>query len=375
MQNLIISIRSTWVLIMLGLIASLSFIIVENSKQFQKQDFYNEKLKAAQLALQSAQHLKIEQYGEDEFIENLNDPNETGLIGQEFTSITTGKGSLPIKISTTNPNFAALSIQLLKEAGLEKGDHVALCMTGSFPGLNIAMLSAIKTLELNPLIICSETSSTWGATNPNFTWTDMLLSLNKANLIPFEPIANSIGGNQDIGRGLSNDGIEHVINAIKRSGKPFINEGSLNDNIQKRLDYFKKEAKNKPIKLYINIGGGAASLGSVENGKAFKPGFSSNIKLASIPDKQGVLFEMAKKGTPIIHLLHIEKLLKKHDLPREPFPLPNPGEGSLFEIEKYNLILVISLTAIIISLLGGIMYIDKNRNELGNEIIKDEPEI
>lgn len=55
MQNLIISIRSTWVLIMLGLIASLSFIIVENSKQFQKQDFYNEKLKAAQLALQSAQ--------------------------------------------------------------------------------------------------------------------------------------------------------------------------------------------------------------------------------------------------------------------------------------------------------------------------------
>jgi poly-gamma-glutamate system protein len=375
MQNLTVSIRSTWVLIMLGIISTLSFVIVENSKQFKRQDYYNEKLAASILAKKSAEHLKRIQYGDDEFIENLNDPNETGLIGQEFTSITTGKGSLPMKISTTNPNFAALSVQLLKEAGLRKGDKVALCMTGSFPGLNIAMLSAIKVLELQPLIICSETSSTWGATNPNYTWTDMLRSLNKVKYIPFEPIANSIGGNQDIGRGLSNEGIEHVIKAIERSGKPFINGQSLFENIQQRLNFFDKNSQDKPIKLFVNIGGGAASLGSVENGKAFKSGLSMDVKLASIPDKQGVLFEMAKKGVPIIHLLHIDKLLNKFELPREPFPLPEPGKGSLFEVEKYNLLLVVSLTLVIVSILAGLMYIDKNRNELGNEIIKDEPEI
>lgn len=360
---------------MLGIIAALSFIIVENTKVNQEQDYFKEKLRAAELAHKAAVHLKKVQYGDDEMIDNLNDPNETGLIGQEFTSITTGKGSLPIKVSTTNPNFAALVVQLLHDANLEKGDNVAICMTGSFPGLNIAALAAIKTLELNPLIICSGTSSTWGATNPNFTWTDMLLSLNKANIISYQPIANSIGGNQDIGRGLSNDGVQHVLNAIKRSDKPFINGNSLEENINSRITYFDKNENGNPIKLYINIGGGAASLGSVENGKSFKPGLSTDIKLIDIPDKLGVLFEMAKRDLPIIHLLHIEKLLKQYDLPREPFPLPKAGTGSLFAVEKYNLILVSVFTLIIVGLLGGIMYIDKNRNELGNEIIKDEPEI
>ncbi len=54
------------------------------------------------------------------FIDVINDPNQTALIGQEYTLVTTDRGYIEAKLSTTNPNFAAVIVQLLKDAGSEK---------------------------------------------------------------------------------------------------------------------------------------------------------------------------------------------------------------------------------------------------------------
>lgn len=370
-----ISIRSTLILSILGALSVACLIIVEMTKVEKEQEWHKEKQAASSLAFKAAKYLKGVNYGENEFLDNINDPNETGLIGEEFSSITTGQGSLPIKNSTTNPNCAAMIVQLLKDAGLQNGDNVGICMTGSLPGLNIATLSATQTLQLNPVIICSVTSSTWGATDPEFTWLDMHSELNKAGIISATPAAASIGGHDDAGRALSNEGRQKVLEAITRNNVNLINGQSLEDNIAERIKYFNNHPNGKPIALFINIGGGIASLGSDENGRAVPSGLNENLKLAEIPDKKGVIFEITKADVPVLHLLHLEKLIKKYDLPIDPVPLPPIGSGELFVSKRYNFPIVLSSALLITGLVLAVAWQDKKRNELGNEIIKDDQEM
>lgn len=362
-----ISIRSTLVLSILGVLAICIITLVENTKKIQQQEYYYEKIEAATLAKQCQLHIKNKFYEDEISLDNINDPNNSGIIGQQFSEITSGRGSLPIKLSTLNPNFAAMIVEQIKEAGLKKGDKVALCFTGSFPALNIATCAAIESLQLKPILITSVTSSSWGANNPNLTWLDMQKSLYEAKLISFLPIASSIGGNQDIGQTLSREGRELVISAIKKANIEYLNKGSLKANIEKRMELFNI---HKDIKLFINVGGGIASLGSSANADAFPSGLKKDMKLKNIPEHRGVVFEMVKKDIPIINLLNIEKLLKEYKLPMDPMPLPEVGEGNMFQANKYDLKIVISLTSFYIVLIIFIMYYDKRQNELGTQIIK-----
>ena len=362
-----ISIRSTLVLSILGVLAIAILIIVENSKKFQEQEYYQEKVTAAQLNKKMQRHIKNTFYPNEVAIDNINDPNDTGLIGHQFTAITSGRGSLPIKLSTVNPNFAAMIVQQFKDAGLQKGDAIAMCFTGSFPALNMATCAAAESMGLKPMLITSVTSSSWGANSAELTWLDMQKSLLKAGLLSFMPQAASIGGNQDIGRTLSREGRELALAAIKRNDIPCINGGDLPANIAKRMNYFNSE---KEIKLFINVGGGIASLGSNKNAKAIPSGLRSNMKLTDFPDKQGVVFEMTRKGIPVLNLLNISRLMHKYDLPKDPVPLPEVGEGALFKAYKYDLTIVGSALGIFMLLIVAVMFYDKKQNELGTQIIK-----
>ena len=174
--------KSNIVLGVLFLLALLALIAVENGKLDKKQEWYNEKLQAAQLFQLAANELKNHRLEKDIFIDVVNDPNQTALIGQEFTLITTDRGEIDAKLSATNPNVAAVIIQLLKDADLRQNDNVAVAFTGSFPGMNIGVLAALEVLHLNPIIITSVGSSNFGANDPYFTWLDMENILYKSNV-------------------------------------------------------------------------------------------------------------------------------------------------------------------------------------------------
>lgn len=364
-----ISIRSSLILSILGVMAITFLLIIENTKQEEETEWYNDKVEASKLAFTAQKYLKSHRYHNAEFADNINDPNETGLIGQEFSLISTGRGSLAIKSSTVNPNFAGMVVQLLKEAGVEKGDNIAVCATGSFPALNISTIAALQTLELNPILISSVTASTWGATDPEFTWVDMDNALYNKGIFKTKSIAASIGGNEDIGRALSDEGRLLAKAAIKRNKLPFVGEDSLLGNINGRVKRFQEASLSKPIKLYINIGGGVASLGSKRNGLAMKAGLNEDIKLIDFPDKRGVMFQMAQMKVPVIHLLHLSSLMNRYKLPYEPIPIPEIGEGPLYKTLKYNVWIVGACLAVLIFLIGAIVIQDKKRNELGTEVI------
>lgn len=358
--------KSNIVLIILSSLSLLAFIAVENSKVDVKQEWYKEKLEAAELSLQAANHLKNFRLEKSIFIDDVNDPNQTALIGQEYTMVTTDRGYIDAKLSTTNPNFAAVIVQLLKDAGIEANDNVAVAMSGSFPGLNISVYAALETLKLNPIAITSVGASNFGANDPYFTWLDMEDVLYTSNIFHNRSVAASIGGGADIGRGLSPEGRKLIEKAIERNDVEFIHEKHLENSIARRMEIYKEHSKGNPIKAYINVGGGIASLGNTINGKLIPPGLTEYLPMRNFPVR-GVIIEMGMQEIPIIHLLNISQILTEYGLPTSPVPLPEPGVGEIFVQKKYSVVVTAIATLILIVVILLVYFSERKHHALGSD--------
>jgi len=352
----------------LAILALIVFLAVENGKTDVKRKWYEQKLQASLLTKNAAEHLKEFRLNKSVFIDPVNDPNETALIGQDITPITTDRGYIESKLTSTNPNFAAVIVEMLKEAEVEKNDVVAVAFTGSLPGINIAVLSALQSLKLKPIIITSVGASNWGANDPYFTWLDMEIELYNSGIIKFKSTAASLGGGLDKGRGLSPEGRQLITDAIKRNNVQFIGEEYLENSIEKRIALYNKLRKNKPIKAFINVGGGISSLGSTENEKFIPSGLSISLPMMNYPVR-GVLIRMAENKIPVIHLLNITQLAHQYGLPESPMPLPDPGEGDIFIQKRYNMTLTIIAALIFSAAIAFVFIMERKRHKLGTELV------
>ncbi len=261
------------------------------------------------------------------------DLNQTGLIGLDLSPITTSLGSLEAKRTTTNPNFAALVVFLLNEAGVKRGDTIAVGASSSFPALIVALLSASKAMNLNPLLICSLGASQWGANHPDFHWLDMQDCLLEQGIFDFHPIALSLGGERDTGEDMSGEGRSFLRERIEASGIFFLYEPDLRKNVETRMRIYEREATEDSIKAFVNIGGSWSNMGEDSLVLKIKPG---NVKTREIPppEKRGVLFEMAAREIPVIHLLYIKGLVDRYGFVWDPVPLPRPGQGQIYQLIK-----------------------------------------
>jgi len=339
-------------LIGLAAFAVLIFILAEKTAQPERQPYYDKKLQAAKTALLAGQVIKEYSHTLGISIDVQNDPYRTGLIGQERTPITSDRGIATAKILATNPNFAAAFVDMLVKAKVKKQSTIAVGMTGSLPGWNIAFLAACQALELNPIIISSVGASDWGANLPSLTWLDMERVLNERGIFPYRSVAASIGGPSDNGRGLSPEGRDLIKAAIDRNHIALINEPTLQSSIEKRLALYADSAKGHPLSCYVNIGGGSASVGGAANARLIPPGLTQHLAVRNFPTR-GVINIMAEQGLPVINLLDVEKIALKYDLATEvEETAPELGEGSLFFKDRYS----ISSTLILTIVLGGVVF-------------------
>lgn len=368
-----ISIRSTPVLVILGALSIGLFVFVERTKGEQYQDHHEEKIAAAESMQQCIDFLKEKHFKNEVSVDNINDPNDTRIIGTQFSEITSGRGSLPIKLSTTNPNFAALMVELYRDAGVKRGDHIVIGATGSFPAMNIAASVAAKTLGLKVTYLASVTSSSWGANDPEYTYLDIHNSLKEANFVDFDIAAASIGANQDIGRTLSPEGRELAVEAIDRNKIKLITGENLDECIEQRISLIESVEKSsgKPVELYVNIGGGVASLGSKENADNLSSGLTTKGKLENFPDKKGLVFQMVSNGKPFINMLNVQNLMNRYELPRDPFPMPPIGQGKLYKEVKYDITNVIMSFGGLLALLIAVILFDRRQNALGKEVVHE----
>jgi len=326
-----------WALIIL----LIGLLLIEQTKFAAKTPYYDEQIQAAQLMESSLEAIKEERLKRNIPLDVGLDPNQTGIIGKEYTQLTTTLGNLEAKRTSTNPAFAALLVKYFKEANLKKGDIIAIGASGSFPALIVATLSAARVLELEPLLIYSVGSSEYGATIPEFTFVQMLNSLNKRNILPYHLLAISMGGYLDQAEGMFYSDSREIIEKIAQdSGVHFINIDSIEENIQYRMQFYKKTAGERPIKAFVNIGGATPNYGNTAASITFPNGLVINSP--KIPDhpERGLIFEYQDLGVPIVHLLNIRDLAAKNGLPIDPIPLPEIGEGGVYRQTSYNKVII-----------------------------------
>ncbi len=288
-----------------------------------------EMLKAARLMQTATERIDRCRENQGIAVDPAEDINRTGLIGLDRSSITTSLGNLGAKRTTINPNFAALVVRLLYKAGVRSGDPVAIGASSSFPALVVATLCAIKALEGRSLLICSLGASQWGANRPDFSWLEIQDCLRRSGAIEVEPIALSLGGEGDVGQDMSPAGRSHLTRRAEESGVPFLAEPNLEQNVRRRLSLYQVAAGGRALKAFVNIGGGYANMGTDSEILKVSPGLATFSRIPP-PPQRGVIFEMAARGVPVIHLLYVKGLCERYGLPWDPRPLPQPGQGQIF---------------------------------------------
>jgi poly-gamma-glutamate system protein len=265
-------------------------------------------------------------------IDGTLDPNGTCLIGPEYTPLFTTLGQLEAKRTSLNPDIAGLLVHLLERAGVAADDTVAIGASGSFPGLLLATLSAVKALGAHPVTILSLGASSYGATRPEMHVLDFYDLFQDAGLVTEPPAAVSLGGEEDVGLEFSVGEREELRTAVARAGVPLLEERGLRANVARRMRIYGDPG------AFVNVGGGEANLGTSPEILKLPPGlFPSTRPLSGFdmppPPERGVLFEMVRRGVPVIHLLHVRGLSLRYGVYWDPVPLPEPGSTLLREGE------------------------------------------
>ncbi|PJZ64084.1 poly-gamma-glutamate system protein [Leptospira wolffii] len=324
--------------------------LVETCRKTESQAILDKKLEASSLAKLAFEEIRKEKGFNNRIPDPKFDPSGSGLIGTFFSPVTSNLGVLAAKQTSVNPNFSALVLEYLQEAGVKEGDTIALGFSGSFPALNICVYAAAKTLGLKLVTVSSISSSQWGANEPDFLWPDMESILYKKNIFPYRSSAFSIGGIEDKGVGIGPEGLSLLSKAAERNGISLMHSDSFSESLEERMSLYSREANGiDNYKAYINVGGGSISVGTKFGSKEFRPGLN-RINSVS-PSADSVLSRFYEKKVPVIHLTRIQELAVENGLPLRPKKLPEVGEGGPFHRLQYDLRLALAVLVLLLLLL------------------------
>jgi poly-gamma-glutamate system protein len=357
------SMRSSWTLLALTIVSLAMYLWANQSRVVQLSAVHEEKLQAAQWMNAAMDTLRARKYPQVDFLDDINDPNASTLIGQQFSPITTETGDLEAKWTALNPNMAAVMVDYFHSAGLRNGDVIAVGLTGSLPGMNLAMYAAAEAMGIQPVVIASVGASSWGANDPGFTWLDMESILIHADLMDQRSIAASIGGGDDIGRQLSPRGRDLLHQAIERNDLPLLFDENIEEAVDTRMATYDDVFPASNYRLYVNIGGGVVSLGHSKNSELIGEGLTKRLPSVNYP-RRGVVHAMNLRGMPILNVVNIASIAEEFYLPLSPNPLPDPGIGRLFSEVRYNLTITFIALLIILLTLIVVLFYDRRAQRL-----------
>jgi len=232
------------------------------------------------------------------------DPDSTGIIGVEFTPLTTTIGYPEAKYLSTKKGWADWLVRDLTSRDLWRGAKVAVSFSGSFPALNLAVLVALQEIGANVKGVCSVGSSSWGANEIGFSWPEMERLLREKGVLKVGCSAVTIGGSGDRGGEWKGYAMDLALQAVKHSRLPLLKPRHLRDAVQKRAHLY---GRLDNYICYINVGGGHASLGGGSKVRYSRGGwYFARPSLRGNPD--GIMDKFLQSGVPCLNLLYIEKL-------------------------------------------------------------------
>lgn len=259
------------------------------------------------------------------------DPNQTGLIGPEWSETMTTVGSLQAKRTLTNPDAAALLARLFRKANLRVGDPVSVILSGSFVGGNVAVLSAIESYGLRPSVISSLGASMYGAADPTFTWLDMEAAVRARGIWRIQSKRASLGGEAAMARDLGTEARSALDAAVRRSGVPLIEGRTFAEAVRESAavlglvpgadsTFAAKSA------LLINVGGAQLALGDCPEAADIPPGLITG-PLSCSQGTPGLVQIALDHGIPVLNIFKVRELALRYGLPLDPVPLPSPGSN------------------------------------------------
>ncbi|MBU0519787.1 poly-gamma-glutamate system protein [bacterium] len=355
--------KSRRTLALLMVLAAVLFYWAEGSRMQVKQPFYELKIEAAQKMVTALDAVRLNRLEAGWALDEVNDPYQSALVGLQYSIITTDEGDLGAKLTTINPNFSAVVLQMLKDAGVGEGDKVAIGATGSFPALNIAAIIACEVIGAEPALITSVGASMWGANNPDFTYLDIEHLLYEKQIIKHRSLAASIGGGDDIGRSISQAGRIAIIDAVRRNDIPYIDADSQTASQQQRRAVYHQFSGGEAYKVFINIGGGIAVLGHPANADLIPSGLNKTYLQMNYPGR-GLIHEFWERGIPVMNFVNVNHIASEYGLPQSPVPLPPVGAGAIFSVERYNLNVAWIAVVILFAALILVLILDKEKHKL-----------
>lgn len=293
---------------------------------------------------------------EDILIEDI-DINRTGLIGPEFTPLTTTPGIEEAKRTSLDPNCAAMLVRYFKEAGLQAGDRVAVGSSGSFPGLLIATLCAATEMDLDTKVIASYGASMYGATRLELNICRIIRLLKEADIIRFELLAVSPGGYNDYGESaLWPDSRDMIAELAAVENVEYIDLNNVVASMARRLELFGED-----VDCFVNVGSASANSGTSAYTLDFPNGLVLDPpKIPSTPNR-GLMYEYAARGVPVINMLNVRKLAADNGLPYDPVPLTQPGEGGVY----YHIVYHRWIAALAGALMIAVLVVGRMRHHSG----------
>ena len=386
-------IKRTYILVLVAMINLLLVYLSYQSYSFTKSQDYELKIGAATIMKNALDLTK----GLDN--PKVIDRFKSGLVGVDSTDsqMTTKKGFLESKVATTNPNFAAVFIDWFSAIGISSDisnvpDTVAVSMTGSFPGANIAFLSACKASNVYPVIISSIGSSSWGANQIDKTWIEIENTLIDANFFNYKSKAFSLGGDNDQLDELPDDIKQILENKIIKNKYDIISGDQMQDAVNKRIKKYKEQSSS--YKAYVNIGGSSASLGDSTTSKMYLPGliFGKDEAIADALDdeyyddyeyQQEVIpvveYFLSEQKIPVINVRNINNLCEWYGLPYSNLSFNDDnvevGAGELFGIKTKHRFSVVwlstlaSLALIAWLAISSIIQVNNKMKEIDNDSI------
>lgn len=275
------------------------------------------------------------------------DRHMSGVIGVASSPITTTLGPLAAKRSSAIPDMAALCARLLIEAGLQPGDRVGAVLSGSFPGLNLALLNACDALNLKCVYTVSLGSSTYGANQPVLTAPEMLLLLYKKGLISSPPALITPGGQEDSGKNMLGWAFPEEARDILALYERM--------DITRPKDYEEAVALRKSafgrIDCFVSVGGHDTALGLVDGTLWTARGLMKSPTAFS-GEKESLCAYYLNQSVPVISLLNLKGLFQDYGLLYDPPVLPENGQSPVyFQVHRprWPAILALSLSLVLLA--------------------------
>jgi len=249
------------------------------------------------------------------------DPWRCGLIGVEWSGITTTLGELASKRTACNPAWSVRFHRWFREQGLGKGDAIAIYSSSSFPGLLLNALAAAEALELETALIVSLGASTWGANHPDAPWPGLAAELRRSGFISKRADYYTLGGDEELGNGMAPEGQALLRMAAKDAGVELMSANSLEEMIARKSDLLEK----RKVKMLLNIGGSHANLGDDPAVLRLQTGLLSSAQPGNAGN--GVIGFAVANGIPVIHMLNIKSLAARAGIPYDSEPRKRAPAG------------------------------------------------